>query len=578
MNPDRQAMIAGLGKDRGERDNNRRDITAPRLDNNNRISKPQYKPSSKPITGSNSTPVGNSSGPGGGKYLTQDEQSEQFVADEDKFVLKQAKKKADIRVRERRAKPIDFLAFNLRFIDTDRDVFDDHDDDVDIPVPSPERLLQSLNNNESQLKELEEDIKSYNTLETNRRNKEYWSALAILCDDKRNKLKPQGAEGRAVNTVAADVDKIFAPKTLEQLETLEKQIRAKLQSNEPIDTDYWESLLKNLLVYKAKAKLKQVCLEIKAARVEILKAKDPERAKALEEADGLPDAALPSTSGSSRTLIRPVAASTSTALAASSSSSSSTAPPPGTARFASTGNEDFSQATKALYDREVARGFLEGEEIFTAEESLTANPKPVWADKYRPRKPRYFNRVLMGYEWNKYNQTHYDHDNPPPKVVQGYKFNIFYPDLIDKTKAPTFKIIREGGRRRGESFAPAGKEDTCLIRFVAGPPYEDIAFRIVDREWDYSAKKERGFKSSFDKVSRPRSWSWLWLGLVTLLFSRPAGRLLVMVTTLVTMATLAHTTALYNRPTFCSLSCVAKAAPPTAAGYPRVFPTLLFFC
>ena len=55
-----------------------------------------------------------------------------------------------------------------------------------------------------------------------------------------------------------------------------------------------------------------------------------------------------------------------------------------------------------------------------------------WHEKYRPRKPKYFNRVHTGYEWNKYNQTHYDHDNPPPKVVQGYKFNIFYPDLIDK--------------------------------------------------------------------------------------------------------------------------------------------------
>jgi hypothetical protein len=109
----------------------------------------------------------------------------------------------------------------------------------------------------------------------------------------------------------------------------------------------------------------------------------------------------------------------------------------------------------------------------------------------------------MGYEWNKYNQTHYDYDNPPPKVVQGYKFNIFYPDLIDKTKAPTYKIERENGRKRGQSFAPAGEEDTCLIRFISGPPYEDLAFRIVDKEWDYSAKRERGFKSSFDKV---REW------------------------------------------------------------------------
>jgi cactin len=169
-------------------------------------------------------------------------------------------------------------------------------------------------------------------------------------------------------------------------------------------------------------------------------------------------------------------------------------------RFSSMSNEDFSQATKALYEREVARGISENEEIFTAEEAVSTTTRPQWANKYRPRKPRYFNRVQMGYEWNKYNQTHYDHDNPPPKVVQGYKFNIFYPDLIDKTKAPTYRIEREHGRKRGQSFAPAGEDDTCLIRFIAGPPYEDIAFRIVDKEWDYSAKRDRGFKSNFEKA------------------------------------------------------------------------------
>ncbi|CAA6672344.1 unnamed protein product [Spirodela intermedia] len=109
-----------------------------------------------------------------------------------------------------------------------------------------------------------------------------------------------------------------------------------------------------------------------------------------------------------------------------------------------------------------------------------------WHDKYRPRKPKYFNRVHTGYEWNKYNQTHYDHDNPPPKIVQGYKFNIFYPDLVDKSKAPVYTIERDGSN--GE---------TCLIRFHAGPPYEDIAFRIVNKEWEYSHKK--GFKCTFER-------------------------------------------------------------------------------
>jgi len=28
----------------------------------------------------------------------------------------------------------------------------------------------------------------------------------------------------------------------------------------------------------------------------------------------------------------------------------------------------------------------------------------MWSDKYRPRKPRYYNRVHTGYEWNKYNK------------------------------------------------------------------------------------------------------------------------------------------------------------------------------
>lgn len=86
-----------------------------------------------------------------------------------------------------------------------------------------------------------------------------------------------------------------------------------------------------------------------------------------------------------------------------------------------------------------------------------------WHDKYRPRKPKYFNRVHTGYEWNKYNQTHYDHDNPPPKIVQGYKFNIFYPDLVDKSKAPIYTIEKDGD-----------SGETCIIRFHAGPPYEDI--------------------------------------------------------------------------------------------------------
>ncbi|KAF6774743.1 hypothetical protein AHF37_05647 [Paragonimus kellicotti] len=110
----------------------------------------------------------------------------------------------------------------------------------------------------------------------------------------------------------------------------------------------------------------------------------------------------------------------------------------------------------------------------------------LWSDKYRPRKPRFFNRVHTGFVWNKYNQTHYDLDNPPPKIVQGYKFNVFYPDLIDKTKTPTYTLT---------PCTDVNSRDFAILRFTAGPPYEDIAFKIVNREWEYSYK--HGFRCQF---------------------------------------------------------------------------------
>jgi len=79
----------------------------------------------------------------------------------------------------------------------------------------------------------------------------------------------------------------------------------------------------------------------------------------------------------------------------------------------------------------------------------------------------------MGYDWNQYNQVHYDAKNPPPKVIQGYRFNIFYPELVDKTQRPSFLL------------EPDKNDDNwCTIRFHAGAPYEDVAFRVgIKEEW-----------------------------------------------------------------------------------------------
>ncbi|EQB77598.1 hypothetical protein CB1_000413023 [Camelus ferus] len=144
---------------------------------------------------------------------------------------------------------------------------------------------------------------------------------------------------------------------------------------------------------------------------------------------------------------------------------------------------DASESAEDIFFRRAKEGMGQDEAQFSVEMPLTGKAY-LWADKYRPRKPRFFNRVHTGFEWNKYNQTHYDFDNPPPKIVQGYKFNIFYPDLIDKRSTPEYFL----------EACPDNK-DFATLRFHAGPPYEDIAFKIVNREWEYSHR--HGFRCQF---------------------------------------------------------------------------------
>lgn len=144
---------------------------------------------------------------------------------------------------------------------------------------------------------------------------------------------------------------------------------------------------------------------------------------------------------------------------------------------------DASESAEDAFVRRAKEGMGNDEAQFSVEFPVTGKMY-LWADKYRPRKPRFFNRVHTGFEWNKYNQTHYDFDNPPPKIVQGYKFNIFYPDLIDKRSTPQYFL----------EPSPDNK-DFGILRFHAGPPYEDIAFKIVNREWEYSHR--HGFRCQF---------------------------------------------------------------------------------
>lgn len=449
-------------------------------------------------------------------------QLEQWARQEDQFHLEQARLRSRIRIQDGRAKPIDLLA---KYISAEEEV-----DAVE--MHEPYTYLRGL-----QVKDLEdliEDIKVYKELERGK-NLDYWNDITVIVEDELHKLRKlerteyEVAVGRREGiheSVAKDVTAIFKGKTAAQLEALQLQIQAKITGKpEGVDIGYWESLLSQLKAHMARARLRDRHQENLRKKLEVLIAEQGV-ARAENEAES-------SQAQESESTVRQDEPSSSTAAEKNENSHSDddqeetnaandllsesfreyetggysptyisySQLEPGTLitqedednqrleyarkQVLSTGRKIQNVLTteEQAMHREARKGMGSDEAQFSVESSLEAQIY-LWSDKYRPRKPRYFNRVHTGFEWNKYNQTHYDMDNPPPKIVQGYKFNIFYPDLIDKNTTPEYFLT-----------PCADNKDFAILRFHAGPPYEDIAFKIVNREWEYSYK--RGFRCQF---------------------------------------------------------------------------------
>lgn len=78
--------------------------------------------------------------------------------------------------------------------------------------------------------------------------------MMVVCKDALDRINTARRLGtEAAAAVEEDITKLLQGKTYDHLVALQKQIQAKVGSGEPIDTDYWEGLLKKLLVWKSKA-------------------------------------------------------------------------------------------------------------------------------------------------------------------------------------------------------------------------------------------------------------------------------------------------------------------------------------
>jgi Conserved mid region of cactin len=104
--------------------------------------------------------------------------------------------------------------------------------------------------------------------------------MKVVCHD-RQKSSAFASEGRALSSVASDINRLLSPKSYEELEALETQVKSKLNSNEPIDTDYWEELLRSLTIWKARAKLKKVYQAVIEGRVQALRKQQREEADSV---------------------------------------------------------------------------------------------------------------------------------------------------------------------------------------------------------------------------------------------------------------------------------------------------------
>lgn len=452
----------------------------------------------------------------GERYRTQrareEEQLGDWQAKEQEFHLVQAKKRAATRIVEHRASPVDLFVLQVNVAD-EREVFED----CEVMIDSVTELFWDLTLKE--LQTLKNEVQFFIDHETKPAHQRYWQLVMLICQDELVKAQncdadPQlkrsfsrhqyrlltaiafsrSAQTAVPRSVIVDIHSLLGGKSLDELNQLHQDVEKKLQSDQLVDVEYWETLLKALMIFKARAQVDVIHQRVVHTRLDQLKFE-----RRMDEYHKLKKAF----DNHHQTRQRHVSPEPSERPARAETElepSMSTTELPSNPTEKTPGEWDESEAAIQLFQLEQERDLEQGEEymaptalvpdeVVPADQQQPRRPRYHWQDKYRPRKPRFYNRVLTGYEWNKYNQTHYDSANPPPKVVQGYKFNVFYPDLIDKSQPPEYELIPD----------PLATEEneTILVKFHAGPPYEDIAFRIVNREWELSHR--RGFKCVFER-------------------------------------------------------------------------------
>lgn len=440
-------------------------------------------------------------------YKHEKESEAEFInwkKKEDEFEFKQMVLRSKIRLEDNRAKNIDLLARLYLILDGHLEIPGDFETDT---IRYPYLALDLMKVDD--LVNLKPDLLTYQNSEIDSFiHKDYWKSIRQLYDLKIMRLNEE--EFTIDQAIQEEIDNLIEGRLVSDLTDIEQEIQNNLDDpdfNEEID--FWHTCITKIREKRSKMIIEKFYGEFLSNNKEkIEKAKSNEEAKKIKEMS----------QKSIATSIDPEQAKIYLeklnkeleALKNAQEKHKHLAPVAANIEHKTPANVRFNLNDAFSYDNmdhasviqfkdEQDKEYEEDENEFNGDVIFFKNADYSWSNKYKPRKPRFFNRVKTGYEWNPYNKKHFDADNPPPKIVQGYKFNIFYPDLINKQETPQYFLENCVKNENDVSQNNGTGEDATKLRitFKAGPPYEDIAFEIVNKEWEISERT--GFKCEFDR-------------------------------------------------------------------------------
>lgn len=396
----------------------------------------------------------------------EDTLTDDWQEKEQAFLLEQRYQKAFRRIKESRGDPLDKLMVN-----TFRQalvVSLGHLSGVDeaywneVCQEDPIDLLDSLTDSEK-LNQARKDVNGIIGLEKDSECKSFWTLILAYID-----LPHKSTTG-----MDPDILAMLAPKTLDQLGTLRDKIR-KNSDQLFSDPEYREQVLECIT-------FRRLCLRIRTTYQKFLSNRLEQMIKQESFSVSDPQKTVENV-----------------------------------CKVPSVSNLDNSQAALGLFQSELARPRGEEELPFMDEFPVPNAGNLFGFGGILLLKPRYVARARYTYEWNRYNQTHYDSEHPPPKSVQGYRFTIIYPQLSRGT-VPTYSLKKlkmvEGEGDRKWALPPPDPVTNiipptsyALLTFTCNNVvYEDLCFKIADIEWDTHPK--HGFRCVYDRgILRLNFW------------------------------------------------------------------------